>query len=735
MSQVLTCPNCGATAEIGAGIESGQFVCAKCKSTVGFGPGTTMVLEKTEVNDDLVGRTIAGYEVKRLLGAGGMGKVYLARQISIDRPVALKILSSRLVENENFTRRFIREAQAAGRLLHPNLVTVFDAGREGNTYFFSMEYVKGEPASRLIFETGMIEPFEALRIVRQVAEALRCAFEQGIIHRDIKPDNIMITPSGLVKLADLGLAKQIESESGESGLTVAGAVMGTPHYLAPEQARNSKDVDQRADIYSLGCTLYHMLTGSVPFSGSSTYEILRKHEIEEPEFPADSAIPEPVRQLVRSMMAKDAADRPQTPTDVLAVVDRILGTPSTAAGTGVPLTAGAMAATPVGLTRTPTPVQPGTDAATQPAKPVRRKKRFRWMVAAVVVVVVLLMLASSAKDREPARRFAQAQQYAKDNPADTQALLRRYYDFARDYGGTKWADKAHEAIFGVVQANAREHPEDTESILTMYNEMVVGLKGSIWATKAKQAILDIGYSQLEEALEEGPGKLDKVLEQLKEIKEATPDQEFAESVGTRIERLRDARDKGIELEFRRFKDEIENLFREGKWGEALVRVQKYPRDRGLVSVPVPIQKFAERTLAMAELESVANGFYEAAFKKDWATAMKFVDPEQVKSEKQLQGLQLLGSLVLGLSRAKDYRVERIDVSLPEGSAQIHGKITVRRGRPGGPAEDADAQRTDNAIRRNGKWYITFEAKPDREPKDEERKPHPPARRPRRPDSK
>ena len=735
MSQVLTCPNCGATAEIGEGIESGQFVCAKCKSTVGFGPGTTMVLDRTEVNDDLVGKTLAGYEVKKLLGAGGMGKVYLARQISIDRPVALKILAARLAENENFTKRFIREAQAAGRLLHPNLVTVFDAGKENNTYFFSMEYVKGEPASKLIFETGRIAPVEALRIVRQVAEALRCAFEHGIIHRDIKPDNIMITPSGLVKLADLGLAKQIESESGESGLTVAGAVMGTPHYLAPEQARNSKDVDQRADIYSLGCTLYHMLTGCVPFSGSSTYEILRKHEIEEPEFPADSAVPESVQQLVRNMMAKDADDRPQTPTDVVAAVNQILGTPSTAAGSAAPLSVGAIPMQPTSAARTPTPAGPVSGAATEPAEPVRKKKTFRWIVAAAIVLFVLLLLVSSAKDKEPARRFAEAQQYAKTNPEDTESILRRYYDFASDYRGTKWANKAHAAIFEAVQAHAGAHPEDTDNTLAMYNDMVTKLEGTAWATKAKQAILDIGYAQLEEALEKGPGKLDRLLEQLKEIKESTPDEEFASNVAARIEGLKDARDKGIELEFMRFKEDIEKLFHEGKWGEALVRVEKYPKEKGLIRIPAPIQKFADRTLSMAELEKMAKDFYGAAIKKDWKTAAKFVDPEQVKDDKHLQGLQWVGNIALGLLRASDYRVERIEVSLPESKAKIHGKMTVKRRGRGGRMEDADMPITNNAIRRKGKWYIRLDPKPDRERGNPEKTPPRPPKRPRRQDSK
>jgi hypothetical protein len=734
MSTVLTCPNCGATAEIGGGIESGQFICEKCKSTIGFGPGTTALLAKTEVQDELTGKKLAGYEVQKLLGVGGMGRVYLARQISINRPVALKILASNLAENENFTKRFIREAQAAGRLLHQNLVTVFDAGKEGNIYFFSMEYVRGEPVSKLIFEKGSLPAGEALAIVRQVAEALRCAFEHGIIHRDIKPDNIMITPSGLVKLADLGLAKQIESESGETGLTLAGSVMGTPHYLAPEQARDSSDVDQRADVYSLGCTLYHMLTGKVPFSGSSTYEILRKHEVEEPVFPEDCKVPERVQALVRKMMAKDMADRPQTPEEVLSAIDEITGRSAQGAGAG---SLGSMPTEEAPGLRTPTPAGPATPASTggvlptEPMKLAKRKSRLkRVLIIAAVVILVLIVISSAFEQRKMGileRKYRDAERYAKEHPEDSEGILRRYDEIATKFKDTKWANMAMQAAaYEKARAYALENPKDKEGILQRYNDVASKYEGTEAAARAKDAILDVAIAEVEESLLQGPGNLDKLLAQLKQIQEKTPDAEFAVNISKRIEGLEARQKQGIELEFRRFRDGVEKLLREGKYGEAKMRVELYTKEKELIVIPALVKRFTEKTSAMAQLEQVVKGYYAAMFKKDWDKAAEFIDPTQISDEKK-KWLKIVGSYLVGVSRARDYEVTRIEVNLSEGTASIQGKMKVTLG--GRPEERRPV--TDQGIQRGGRWYIRIKDKQPRKPKEKEDKPKRLPRKPRR----
>jgi len=732
MSQVLTCPNCGATAEIGAGIESGSFVCSKCKSTIGFGPGQTVVLSATTVEDQLVGRRLGGYEIKELLGAGGMGKVYLATQVSINRPVALKVLAARFSQDENFTKRFVREAQSAGRLLHPNLVTVFDAGQENDTYFFSMEYVEGEALSKKVFEGGGLPAGEALRIVRQVAEALQYAYERGIIHRDIKPDNIMITPKGRVKLADLGLAKIIEGDGGESGLTVAGAVMGTPHYLAPEQARDSKDVDQRADIYSLGCTFYNMLTGHVPFSGSSTYEILKRHETEEPEFPEESGIPEPVKALVCAMMAKSKEDRPQTPAEVMAAIDAIPGVPgrggsSTGGLTTQPVGGGYSTPTP-GVT---SPIGSGSVPATEAAPPKKRKLR-RWLIAAAVVIV-LLLIASSIKSQEAAKRYRAAENYAKKHGEDVEGVLKRYGDVAKQYPETEWGKKSSQAVeFYEVARYADENPEETEEILKKYEEVASKLEGTEWAGMAKEAILDVAISRVEESLLEGPGKLDKLLEDLGQIMDKTADQQFAENLSKKIQTLRKARSRGVELEQRRFNEELQKLFKEGKFKEALGRIEIVPKDKSVMIVP---RNLKERTEAMAEIAGVVRGFYGAAQAKDWEKAAEYLDSAQIDDEKKKKGVQFIVALFMGVSNAQDYKLLEITPDINAGTAEVKGMLTVNRRGIGGRTDAKSIQVENHCVRRDGKWYLSMEKPGERRNGEDRERPHPPPRGTRRPSRK
>ena len=726
MSQVLTCPNCGATAEIGEGIESGQFVCAKCKSTVGFGPG------RTSVGDALTGRRLAGYEVSELLGAGGMGKVYLARQISIDRPVALKILAARLAENENFTKRFIREAQAAGRLLHQNLVTVFDAGKEGNTYYFSMEYVEGESLSKLIFERGKLPVGESLAIVRQVAEALNCAFEHGIIHRDIKPDNIMITASGRVKLADLGLAKDIESDGGESGLTVAGSVMGTPHYLAPEQARNSRDVDQRADVYSLGCTLYHSLTGKVPFSGSSTYEILRKHETDEPVFTADCGIPEPVQALVRRMMAKEPQERPQTPREVLAAIDEIIGAASTGAISRAPGTIGSMpteaAPGTSGYARTPPPAVPA-----EPMKPPKRKSRLKKVLVAVAIVIGVIIVLSAVLDNKrwqiADREYNKTHRYAMENPGNYEEIQRMYEAVAAEFKGTNGAKKAQQALaYENVRRYAVENSGDAVGTLQKYAEFARENESTEWGASAKEQVLAFALAAV---LEKEPENLDAVLVQMKKIEQETADEEFAKKLGEKLTEFNETRQTQVELEFRRFRDGMEKLLREGKYNEARTRVDVYVKDKGLTAIPVLVQKFTQKTRAMAQVEQVAKGFFNAVLARDWDKALKYTEPVSEKDKtKRKSAVAFFGNALIKTTQPRNYRVVRIQVDLDKGRAQISSMMTISRKRLGNRIETVDVPIESEAVLHHGKWYISLEAKSkkpirDKTPSEE------PKRRPRR----
>ena len=248
--------------------------------------------------------TLGGYKVIKQLGRGGMGAVYLARQSSLNREVALKVMAAQWARDPTFLARFTREAYAAAQLVHHNIVQIYDFGAENDLNYFSMEYVDGQTLADLIKTDGMVPPEVAVSHILQAARGLKVAHDHGMIHRDVKPENLLINRYGIVKLADLGLVKVAggaivdspaadgdappagtpASESNELQLplhvTRVSAAMGTPSYMAPEQARDAASVGPAADIYSLGCTLYALVTGRPPFQGKTALELITKHAVE-----------------------------------------------------------------------------------------------------------------------------------------------------------------------------------------------------------------------------------------------------------------------------------------------------------------------------------------------------------------------------------------------------------------------------------------------------------------------
>lgn len=219
----------------------------------------------------MIGKTVGKYKIEKKLGQGGMGTVYKGQDQVLGRPVAIKVLSEAASQNQEMIQRFSIEARAAARLEHPNIVQVYDFFKAENQYFLVLQYVDGQSLADLIKKRGPLPVPMSIKIMIPSLMALHKAHSQGIVHRDIKPDNIMISKEGVVKVADFGIAK-LKNEA--TKLTVTGQIMGTPHYMSPEQCMGESSIDRRSDIYSMGVTFYYMLAGSPPFDAESALVIL-----------------------------------------------------------------------------------------------------------------------------------------------------------------------------------------------------------------------------------------------------------------------------------------------------------------------------------------------------------------------------------------------------------------------------------------------------------------------------
>jgi serine/threonine-protein kinase len=284
--------------------------------------GFLTISQAQRVAEELVAlrhQELPGYELLEKLGRGSMGTVYKARQLSMNRLVAIKTLHPRLAAKQNLLERLTREAHLAAKLSHNNIVQAIDVGAAGDLHFFVMEYVDGTTIKAELEQDKVYAETEALEIILQIARALQHAHRRGLIHRDVKPANIILTPELVAKLADLGMAREtgdLELARAEKGMTI-----GTPFYIAPEQIRGQEDIDIRADIYSLGATLYHMVTGQPPFPGNKVEPVLEAHlkkELTPPDH-IKTDLSSGLGEVVEFMMAKKRAERYQSMDD--AIID------------------------------------------------------------------------------------------------------------------------------------------------------------------------------------------------------------------------------------------------------------------------------------------------------------------------------------------------------------------------------------------------------------------------------
>jgi beta-lactam-binding protein with PASTA domain/tRNA A-37 threonylcarbamoyl transferase component Bud32 len=340
-------------------------------------------------------RTYSGrYELTHLIARGGMAQVYRAMDRQLERPVALKVLFPELSVDRTFVERFRREAQAAANLSHPNIVPVFDWGEDDGSYFIVMEYVEGRPLSAVLRDPQPMPPRQIATIGAGVAAALAFAHRHGVVHRDVKPGNVLITPDGDVKVTDFGIARAMNTEE---SLTQTGAVMGTAAYFSPEQAEG-KGVDSRSDIYSLGVVLYEMAVGRPPFTGDSPVAVASKHVRDMPVLPrqANPTVPPALEAVIMKAMAKNPDDRYGSAEELRADLLRFAdGRPVEAGDPGLTsmMTAVGVAATQaVPMTTGRTMAVPGGAGTPVSKEDEERKKRTRNLIILLVVLLVALLV-------------------------------------------------------------------------------------------------------------------------------------------------------------------------------------------------------------------------------------------------------------------------------------------------------------------------------------------------------
>jgi len=265
---------------------------------------------------------IGDFKIIKKLGQGGMGAVYKAHQVSLDRPCALKVMSSQLGQRKDFVDRFIREARVGAKIEHPNVVKCYAVGDHKGIYYAALEFIDGKSMQDWIDELKTLSVGDAVHVAIVCGQALGHAHNMNLIHRDIKPDNILGTKDGMVKVADLGLAKAVDEDQ---SMTQSGTGLGTPLYMPPEQARNAKYVDRRSDVYALGCTLYRFLTGVPPYKADSTMELIIQKEKgkHKPAAKINKEVPERLDLIIDKCMAKDPQHRYQTCEELVQDLEKL----------------------------------------------------------------------------------------------------------------------------------------------------------------------------------------------------------------------------------------------------------------------------------------------------------------------------------------------------------------------------------------------------------------------------
>jgi len=433
-------------------------------------------------------KEVGGFEIVSQIGKGAMGAVFKARQKSLDRIVALKILPPKIAENKAFIQRFVREARASAKLSHPNVVAGIDVGQDEATdvWYFAMELVEGPSARQLLKKKGRLSEDEALRIAKDIAEALDCAHRNRIVHRDVKPDNILLTKDGTAKLADLGLARH---QQDDAALTQSGAAMGTPFYMAPELVRGEVEtLDTRTDLYGLGATLFHLVTGRPPFDGETSAVTMSQH-LNDPPPVASRVCPDVsmgCSRLILALMQKDRKKRPQTPKELIERIERLLQSPagSRDATTGTRKAVKGKATTgarsPVGGTTTSGRTTTRPRARMEPKSATGNPA----VVYAAIGVGVLLLLGIVALMSSTGNPQPRQQTRKPDEPVVPSVISG---GVKADVPTARIDDASIKAKWKKAQAYAKQNPEDYEEILKRFKDVAVASDSTRLSDEVKAA--------------------------------------------------------------------------------------------------------------------------------------------------------------------------------------------------------------------------------------------------------
>lgn len=509
--------------------------------------GTIAQAQLSAVTATLVTSEIGGYRVIDRLGEEGMGAVYKAEQVSIGRPVALKVLRRDLCRNEDYVQRFLKEAKLAGSFNHPNIVRVHDVGEDKGRYFVSMEWVEGETLRQLLDREGPLSPAGAAEMAAEVARALEYAEQARVIHGAINPENIMATHDGAVKLTNLGFDESVTGES-----------VDAVFYKSPEQAKHQTGLDWRTDIYSLGATLYHMLTGQPPFQGATSSEITDKVIREEPVPPPELAqkVPDALGRILAKMMAKDPERRHRTAAEARKDLEHFL----TGEGAAAPLAQAAAAGPGARLAEERAAAADDADRADR-----RRFLLPGIIVATLVVAALLIAMALKREDPRQSRRdrarneqvaehaYQAAERFAAANPTQYAPVIERFRTVARTFADSPWAQKAEKRRKQAVLGQKR-HQE----------------------TEAATA-----YTQAREFEIMNQGQTDAICQKYQAICDNYPDTPSADKARTRLTEIRTAKPLADEEACRARLDEARNLAKQERFAEAIALYelvqQNYPK--------------------------------------------------------------------------------------------------------------------------------------------------------------